>query len=92
MICLNYRSFYLRHTPGGGHGVLEAGQAYIWLCPLTETFNIDYFTIKTSATHKGANGGGPTTVPGLIEAEEIDHGGEDVAYWDTSPINIPGVG
>ncbi|CAN0186325.1 unnamed protein product, partial [Laminaria digitata] len=36
-------------------------------------------------------GGTVTTVPGLIEAEEFDLGGEGVGYSDTTPVNIPGV-
>lgn len=45
----------------------------------------------TSADPKGAYGG-PSAVPGLIEAEEFDYGGEGVAYSDSSAINVMGVG
>lgn len=40
----------------------------------------------------GAYLGVPATVPGIIEAEKFDEGGECVAYHDTTEENIPGVG
>lgn len=39
----------------------------------------------------GAYGGIPAVVPGLIEAEEFDTGGEGVGYSDTDPGNNGGV-
>lgn len=39
----------------------------------------------------GAWGGNPVTIPGLIEAEEYDFGGEGVAYSDADPGNNGGV-
>lgn len=34
---------------------------------------------------QGPYGGGPHAIPGLIECEEYDKGGADVAYYDSSP-------
>jgi len=34
--------------------------------------------------------GAPATIPGTIEAENFDKGGEGLTYHDTSPANIPG--
>ena len=39
----------------------------------------------------GAYGGVATVIPGLIEAEEFDEGGEGVAYSDWDPDNNGGV-
>lgn len=39
----------------------------------------------------GAYGGSPAVIPGTIEAEEYDYGGEGVAYYDTDPGNNGGV-
>ena len=36
-------------------------------------------------------GGVAAKIPGLIEAEEFDYGGEGVAYTDTSETNHGGV-
>ncbi len=35
-------------------------------------------------------GGAPRTIPGTIEAEDFDEGGQDVAFWDTEPENHGG--
>lgn len=37
-------------------------------------------------------GGVAAEVPGLVEAEEFDLGGEGVGYSDTTAVNIEGVG
>lgn len=34
--------------------------------------------------------GFPATIPGIIEAEDFDNGGEGLAYHDLDPRNIPG--
>lgn len=36
--------------------------------------------------------GGEASIPGLIEAEEYDYGGNGVGYGDTTPGNSGGVG
>jgi len=35
--------------------------------------------------------GSPATVPGTIQAENFDNGGEGVAYHDDGPTNVGGV-
>ncbi|GAB5535579.1 MAG: hypothetical protein Rubg2KO_18280 [Rubricoccaceae bacterium] len=35
-------------------------------------------------------GGSPSPIPGTIQAEDFDEGGEDLTYHDTTPDNIPG--
>eukprot|EP00904_Undaria_pinnatifida_P001041 jgi/Undpi1/10938/HiC_scaffold_3.g01464.m1 len=88
---------------GTGSGGLPAGSAQIWLCAVSTSFEIDYFTMMKSATTcptptptpspldlGGAYLGVPATVPGIIEAEKFDEGGECVAYHDTTEENIPG--
>lgn len=87
-----------RCVPGDCHrssgptdGGLAAGKAQIWLCPVSETFNIDSFTMEGVAASSAAYGGIPPTVPGLIEAEGFDVGGQGVAYYDKTPANTGNV-
>lgn len=100
----------------GGNGGLSAGPATIWLCAISEGFNIDYFgmfsdqeleyptpspTMSPSTISRDetpapvvlgdAFGGVPAVVPGVIEAEEFDTGGEGVGYSDADPGNNGGV-
>ncbi|CAN0485665.1 unnamed protein product, partial [Scytosiphon promiscuus] len=63
---------------------LVAGAATIWLCVESYALNIDYFSMASFAY-----GGVPATVPGTIEAELFDLGGEGVGYSDTTPANKP---
>lgn len=72
----------------GGHGGLNAGSTSIWLCVLGPGLNLDSFTMTPT---EGPYGGVAATVPGLIEAEEFDYGGEGVAYTETTEGNIRGV-
>lgn len=44
--------------------------------------------MTTTPAQEGAYGGVPATVPGLIEAEEFDYGGEGVGYSDSTIANI----
>lgn len=75
---------------GKGNGGLAAGSATIWLCVVTETFNLDYFTMST--TPRGAYGGVPASIPGTNEGENFDCGGEGVGYSETTAHNIQGAG
>ena len=43
-------------------------------------------------TAEYAYGGVPATVPGVVEAEEFDNGGQGVGYSDTTDGNTGGVG
>lgn len=47
--------------------------------------------MTTSPAPEGAFEGVPATVPGRIEAEEFDTGGEGVGYSDSTTNNIPQV-
>jgi glucose/arabinose dehydrogenase len=51
--------------------------------------NVNYVRFTSANTITFA--GGPWPVPGLIQAEHFDEGGEGFAYHDTSPGNIGGV-
>lgn len=52
---------------------------------LSFALNIDYFTMEQAAPY----GGVPASIPGTIQAEEFDFGGEGVGYSDTTAENKP---
>ena len=60
-------------------------------------FRVPRLRVSTLSWREGGGGGGEpygatvTVVPGSIEAEEFDLGGEGVGYSDADAINIPGV-
>ncbi|CAN0583394.1 unnamed protein product, partial [Laminaria digitata] len=62
---------------------LDAGSNTIWLCMLSFDFNIDYFIMKQEFAYKGV----AATIPGKIQAEKFDWGGEGVGYSDTTAEN-----
>ena len=76
------------HRSGGGDGGLDAGINHIWLCVVSAGLNVDLFTMTPAVV---SYGGVAAKIPGLIEAEEFDYGGEGVAYTDTSETNEGGV-
>jgi len=83
-------------SSGGGGGGLPVGRATLWLCVISSNFNLDSFAMEavpmpTPSPTSGAFGGVPANVPGLIQAEDFDVGGEGVAYSDTDPGNNGGV-
>lgn len=88
IVCSFHRQCFGRHRSGEDGAGLDAGEAYVWFCALTENFNIDCFTMTTSPAPEGAYRGDPAVVPGLIEAEEFDYGGEGVGYSDSTVVNI----
>ena len=45
----------------------------------------------TQAEQSGAYGGVPSSIPGIVEAEEFDYGGEGVGYSDKTSDNTGGV-
>ena len=52
----------------------------------------DYFSIvKGSSPGTGPFGGTPAAVPGTIQAENFDEGGQNVAYYDTNAGNKGGM-
>ena len=46
---------------------------------------------RTEQNAEGPYGGKAASVPGMIEAEHFDYGGEGVAYSDSTAKNIPKV-
>lgn len=56
----------------------------------TETTAIDDSAIGEPPTNPGASSPLGFVVPGVIEAEDFDRGGEGVAYHDTTPQNLGG--
>ena len=53
-------------------------------------FNIDRFEFRKAAPYAGTPFNGPHDVPGKVEAEDFDNGGQGVAYYDTTPVNQGG--
>lgn len=86
---------------GGGTGGLLAGTKTIYLCIVTDGFNIDSFTMTAVANSPhgptgtdpagGPYGGKAAVIPGTIDATKFDLGGQGVAYSDTDPGNNGGV-
>ncbi|CAM9131675.1 unnamed protein product, partial [Laminaria digitata] len=70
---------------GKGDGGLAAGSQTIWMCFLSYALNIDYFTMKHAFAYEGV----PATIPGKIQAEKFDLGGQGVGYLDWTPGNSP---
>ncbi len=46
--------------------------------------------VAVQPTSRSSFGSGPFPIPGTIEAEDYDVGGEGLTYHDTEPANIPG--
>lgn len=55
-------------------------------------FSPTFLSGSAKQTAAGPYRGTPATVPGVIEAEQFDFGGEGVAYSDTTIDNIQKVG
>ena len=49
--------------------------------------NFNYLQFRLPPPPPGPYGGAPAPIPGTIEAELYDHGGEGVAYHDLDPTN-----
>ena len=54
---------------------------------LISSFIIALFWIPNLIAQQGPYGGTPQSIPGIIEAEEYDLGGEGIAYHDLDPGN-----
>ena len=46
--------------------------------------------VRVALTARSPFGGAPTALPGTVEAEDFDTGGEGLTYHDTTPDNGPG--
>ena len=64
----------------------------IWLCALSSGFTIDSFTMASSEAMSTPYTGTPVSIPGLIEAELFDKGGQELAYYDGTSTNKGKVG
>jgi endonuclease/exonuclease/phosphatase family metal-dependent hydrolase len=72
---------------------LGAGLQQMTLLFDTGAMNFQYALVTSSGSPTGASGpfsGSPAPVPGTIEAENFDNGGEGVAYHDTTGANEGG--
>ncbi|MEM1164805.1 MAG: carbohydrate-binding protein [Planctomycetota bacterium] len=67
-----------------------------WPGPPDETsvfpqeMRVDYVRIYAMAEQRQAFDGAPASIPGTIEAERFDYGGEGVAYHDNTQDNLGG--
>ena len=69
---------------------LTAGQHVVRLSSDAQWFNVDRIRFTTLAQTQAPYGTSPVVVPGLIEAENFDRGGEGIAYHDLSTGNQGG--
>lgn len=73
---------------------LDAGQSYVYRVRAFIAANPEFFSdysnsAQITAPARSPFSGTPIQLPGLIEAEHFDFGGEGVAYHDTDPtINL----
>jgi probable HAF family extracellular repeat protein len=77
-----YREFYVRTTPVSAPVTVQIGATYGLV---TKTFPL---TITPSSS--GPWGGTPWPIPGTIQAEDFDAGGEGVGYHDSDTGNTGG--
>ncbi len=50
-----------------------------------------YFVeVTTRPTARAPFGGTPSPIPGTVQAEDFDEGGQDLTYSDRTPTNVPG--
>jgi hypothetical protein len=69
---------------------LTAGQHILTLVADQQYFNVDAIRITVVAPARSPYRGSAFSVPGLIEAEDFDNGGEGVAYHDLTAGNQGG--
>ncbi|MFT7559181.1 MAG: beta-glucanase (GH16 family) [Flavobacteriales bacterium] len=71
---------------------LNAGENELRMVVVWGAFNIDSITVTGSDVVSGQSpySGSPVTIPGVIEVENYDLGGEGVAYHDADSENIGG--
>ncbi|HUK36230.1 MAG TPA: carbohydrate-binding protein [Vicinamibacterales bacterium] len=73
---------------------LGAGRQLMTLYADTAGYNVDYIVISSGATATVGSltpyHGTPAVVPGTIQAEDFDNGGQGVAYYDSTPGNSGG--
>lgn len=66
------------------------GTHAIYVCALTAGFDLDSFTMTAVETERegGAYDNTPAIIPGTVEGELYDSGGQGVAYSDTDAANV----
>jgi hypothetical protein len=71
---------------------LGAGTQLMTLQFDTGRMNLEYTNVTSTSSSTGSSpySGTPLVLPGTIEAENFDNGGEGVAYHDTTPGNSGG--
>jgi hypothetical protein len=70
---------------------LEAGTHSMTVAADQQYFNLDAIRVALATVSSAPYSGTPSPVPGIIEAESYDRGGEGVAYHDTTTGNAGGV-
>jgi len=65
---------------------LSAGQKVLRFYAESSNFNLNYITVFQS--NQAPFAGFTRTIPGTLQAEDYDSGGQNVAYYDTTPGNI----
>ena len=72
----------------------EGGQTYQYRVIAHDARGLDRYSypIRTTVTPTARSGypAGPHPLPGAVEAENFDEGGEGLTYHDTDPENVPG--
>jgi lysophospholipase L1-like esterase len=69
---------------------LPAGPQVIELFEDTGGYNLNYMTFASAAPGEAPFGGTPAPIPGTLQMENYDVGGEGVAYHDTDAVNSGG--
>src|SRR5579859_3218919 len=72
---------------------LSAGPQVVRVVFDTGGYNLDWIQFATASSGGGTStphGGTPWAIPGTIQAENYDDGGQSVAYSDTTPGNTGG--
>ena len=63
---------------------LPAGQQVLTVSQDTGNYNINYISFAAQSTGEAPYGGSPAAIPGTVQAENYDTGGQGVAYNATS--------
>ncbi len=69
---------------------LPAGQQVLTVFQDTGGYNLNYLTFASAGSGEAPFGGTPAAIPGTIQIENYDVGGEGVAYHDNDVMNSGG--
>ncbi len=73
---------------------LTVGQQFLTLLFDTSGFNVSRISVVSGSPSGGSStpyNGAATAIPGVVEMEQFDNGGEGIAYHDTTAGNSGGV-